>query len=277
MTTPPEPPSGVNFISAEPDGVTYGPDMFYDQVQPEFSPTLNEPMPRAWSQGGVIESVKTAVVSSMRTALRGTTLGQTAGEQEQFHVSIEYPVEETDYPGVWVQFAIEKLERAGLAMQTFTQDSNEQWGPVQEWNFNGRITLTIAALSSKDRDRLADAVISQLAFSRAPDLVIRQKGYDAQQNRGLITALNNNAYVSLTLNTDQINSGGQTVTQGVPWAPNILLYEDNYAVECTGQFNMRFNFDGTYSLSAINVLPTLSATEPPYNPAQWLGGLFPGV
>lgn len=270
MSTPDIPP-GINILPEEPEGVELGPTMFYTEMAPPtFTPQLNEPLPKAWTDGGVIESVKRAVVASIRTGLRGTSLGQTAGEQEQFHVDIEYPTDVTEYPGVWVQFSIESLQRAGLAMQTVTE-VNGQWGPVQEWSFTGRITLTIAALSSKDRDRLADTVISTLAFSRPPDLVIRKKGYDTSQDRGLITAINNNPYVAMTLNTDQILSGGQTVTAGTPWAPTILLYEDNYAVTCQGQFNIRYDFDGAYVLSAINVVQQPSATEPPYNPKQWLG------
>jgi hypothetical protein len=270
----PDIPPGVNFLSEEPEGVTYGPDMFYAQDQSAPTPQLNEPLPKAWSHGGVIESVKRAVVASIRTGLRGTSLGQTTGEDELFEVDIEYPIDVTKYPAVWVQFSIETLQRAGLAMQAVTQDHDGNWGPIQEWNFTGRITLSIAALSSKDRDRLADTVISSLAFSRAPDLVIRQNS-DAQQDRGLITAINNNPYVAMTLNTDQIMSGGQTVTGGTPWAPNILLYEDNYAVTCQGQFNIRFGFDGAYTLTSINVVSSISADEQAFNPNQWLGSVLP--
>lgn len=275
MSTPPDIPDGVNILSQEPEGVEVGPSMFYSEMdQAAFAPQLNEPLPRAWSEGGVIESVKRAVVASIRTGLRGTSLAATSGEKEQFHVSIEYPTEQTDYPGVWVQFSIETLQRAGLAMQNLTQVDGE-WGPISEWMFTGRITLSIAALSSKDRDRLSDTVVSALAFSRPPDLVIRKPGVDAEQNRGLITALNNNPYVAMTLNTDTIVSGGQTVTGGTPWAPTILLYEDNYAVTCQGQFNIRYAYDGAYTLVAINVVQSTSATGPEYNPAQWLGSVPP--
>jgi hypothetical protein len=268
MSTPDIPP-GINVLSEEPEGVEPGVTMFYSEMeQPAFAPQLNEPLPRAWTQGGVIESVKRAIVTSVRTGLRGTSMDNNLDESENFHVSIEYPTEETEFPGVWVQFSIETLQRAGLAMQSFTEVDG-QWGPVHEWQFTGRITLTIAALSSKDRDRLADTVISALAFSRPPDLVIRQPGKDAQQNRGLITAINDNPYVAMTLNTDQIVSGGQTVTGGTPWASNILLYEDNYAVTCQGQFNIRFGFDGAYTLAAINVVQNPLATEQSFNPLQW--------
>lgn len=252
------------------DSARYGPDMFYSDITvPDPTTVLNEPLPRAWSQGGMIESVKRAVVSGMKDAFTTTTLGAVDGEQ--FYIDIEYPTDITKYPGLWVQFTINNLSRAGIAMETWTKDDNNEWGPIQEWNFDGRITLTIAALSSKDRDRLADTVLAQLAFSRPPDLVLRDPRKDAKQMKGLITALDQNPYVSMTLNTDVVNSGGQTVTSGTPWAQNILLYEDNYSVGCHGQFNLRFSFDGVYQLTEIRPNPSLMAGNIPYDPTQWRG------
>lgn len=272
MTPPVEPPPGVNFLAAEPSGTRYGPTMFYSETEQQgFTPHLNESLPKAWTEGGVIENVKRSVVASVRTGLQGTSLGSVNGKKETFHVDIEYPTEKTDYPGVWVQFSIETLKRAGLAMSSLTQDDDGNWGPIYEWIFTGRITLTIAALSSKDRDRLADAVISALAFSRPPDLVIRKPGQDAGQDRGLITAINNNPYVAMTLSTDEIMSGGQTTTGGVPWAANLLLYEDNYSIGCQGQFNIRFGYDGAFTLAAINIVQSIQESDTLYNAKQWLG------
>jgi hypothetical protein len=252
------------------DPPVYGPDMFASDLElPDPATVLNEPLPRAWSQGGMIEAVKRCVITGLREAFGNSSLSGAA--DENFYIDIEYPTDITQYPGIWVQFAIEQLQRAGLSMETWTKDDRGQWGPIHEWAFNGRITLTIAAMSSKDRDRLADTVIAQLAFSRPPDLVIRDPRRDAKQMRGLITALDENPYVSMTLNTDQIQSGGQTVTSGTPWAQNILLYEDNYSVACTGQFNIRFNYDGVYELVEIRQRPELMDTNTAYNPVQWRG------
>lgn len=248
----------------------YGPDMFACDVDlPDPTTILNEPLPRAWSEGGIIESVKRAVVTGVRNAFASSTLGTVDGSQ--FYIDIEYPTDTTKYPGVWVQFAVQNLARAGIAMETWTKDDRGEWGAIHEWSFDGRITLTIAALSSKDRDRLADTVIAQLAFARPPDLVIRDPRKDAKQMKGLITTLDENPYVSMTLNTDIVTSGGQTVTSGTPWATNILLYEDNYSIGCHGQFNMRFSYDGIYELVEVRPRPALMATNVEYNPILWRG------
>lgn len=253
-----------------PQPETYGPDMFYSDITvPNPATVLNEPLPRAWSEGGLIESVKRAVVTGIRDAFQMSSLS-IGNDQQQFYIDIEYPTDVTNYPGIWVQFAIEQLSRAGVAMGTWTKVDDE-WGEIQEWQFSGRITLTIAALTSKDRDRLADTVIAQLAYSRPPDLVIRDIHKDAKQYRGLLTTLEENPYVSMSLNTDQIASGGQTVTSGVPWGPNILLYEDNYSVNCIGQFNARMRYDGVFSLAEIVQRAVFMGDNVPYNPVQWRG------
>jgi hypothetical protein len=248
----------------------YGPDMFaMDLDLPNPETVLNEPIPRAWSNGGVIESVKRAVVTGVRDSFRRTTLGQTEDEGEPFYVDIEYPTEKTHYPGIWVQFTIERLQRAGVSMEIWTKDDDQNWGPIQTFSFDGRITLTCAALTSKDRDRLADTVIGQLSFARPPDLTLTNRQKDAKANKGLISTLNENPYVSMTVNTDIVNSGGQTVTGGVPWAQNMLLYEDNYSVGCHGQYNVRFSYDGIYELTEIRPDPSILAENVEYNPAQW--------
>ena len=262
-------PDNINEVDP-PDPATLGPDMFYSELGPQPDPTtaLNEPLPRAWSQGGMIEAVKRSVVTGLREAF---TLATPASPGGKFHIDIEYPMQKQNLPGIWVQFSIDQMQRGGLNMGVWTKDNDGNWGEIRTWVFNGKITLTCAALSSLDRDRMSDTIIAQLSFARAPDLVIRDVGKDAQQFRALITALNDNPYVSMTLNTDQLLSGGQTVTNNVPWASNELLYEDNYTMTCHGQFNMRYRFDGVYELAEIDLAPERLSPIPPYNPAQWRG------
>jgi hypothetical protein len=263
---------GIN-VGPEPAGTTYGPDMFYSDITvPKAATVVNTPLPRAWAAGGMIESVKRAIVMGLREAFGLSDMDAGTDSGQKFSVSIEYPTKKTDYPGIWVQFVVSSLKRAGLGMETWTKDDNGNWGPIEEWMFEGNITLTSAALSAIDRDRLSDVVMAQLSFARTPDLALRMPQSNANQYRGLYTALDNNPYVAMSLNGDIIQSGGQTVTGGTPWAPNVLLYEDNHSVQCQGQYNMRFNYEGVYELAAIQVVPTISATNVVYNPTQWVGG-----
>ena len=251
-------------------GPTYGPDMFFSDITvPDPATVVNEPLPRAWAEGGMIEAVKRTVITGLRESFSNSSMN--ANPDQGYYIDIEYPTKPTEYPGIWVQFGIEKMQRAGLGMGTWTKDTNGNWGEIQEWMFDGHITLTCAATTAKDRDRLSDTIIPQLAFARSVDLALRDPRKDARQMRGLIAAIDTNPYVSMTLNTDVVRIGGPTVTQGTPWAQNMLLYEDNYSIGCQGQFNLRFAYDGTYTLDEIRPNPTIMGDNVAYDPVQWRG------
>jgi hypothetical protein len=115
--------------------------------------------------------------------------------------------------------------------------------------------LTILALSSLERDRIADAVITMLAFSRPPRRVLTKPDEDTKQFRQLISSLAANPFVSITLNHDQIVPGGQAMTTGVPWDEEIPGYEDTYSFDILGQSNVLFRHDGTYTLRALAESP----------------------
>lgn len=241
----------------------YGPDMFFSDITvPDPATVLNEPLPRAWAEGGVIESVKRAVVTGLRESFNNSSMN---AKDQEYYIDIEYPTDSTRYPGLWVQFGIDSIKNAGLGMGTWVKDRAGNWGEIQERMFTGHISLSIAAESSKDRDRLADTVISQLAFTRSTDLAIRNVAKDSNQMRGLIGAIDANPYVSMTLNTDVISPGGESANMGAPWAPNVMLYENVFSISCVGQFNLRFGNDGVYSLAEIRPNPTIFSDGDPFN------------
>lgn len=254
---------------------TYGPPMFFSDIPdyPKAAEQVNEPLPRAWAQGGLIESVKRAVIQGLRESFNNSSIKKT---DQEYYISIDYPTDPTKYPGLWVQFNISKITAAGLGMGVWVKNAAGEWGEIQEKMFEGNITLSIAAESSKDRDRLADTVIAQLAFTRSKDLAIRDVRKDTNQMRGLLDAIDANPYVSMTLNTDNINPGGATVTSGTPWAPNILLYEDVFSIGCQGQINLFFGHDGTYTLTEIRTEPVALTDYSPFDqprnshrPSNW--------
>lgn len=240
------------------------PDPFFDENDPNPAYLINERLPR--SEGGPVEAVKRAVVTALREALLGMDLRL---DGRKLYIDLEYPLEEAQYPGIWVQFSLTKLNRAGIAHELPIKDG-DTWCLIQEWEFTGRITLSLAALKSLDRDRLADLVIVNLAFARSPDLVITKADQDTKQYRSLISALAQNPYVSLTLNTDQIFPGGQDVNPGAPWAggDNVLVYTDSYAVDALGYCNFKFTQDGVFELARIEVDAEMAPRDqwPLYDP-----------
>ena len=234
------------------------PDPFYDPDSPNRAYEVNERLPR--SEGGVIESVKRAVVQALRDALTSMDMRL---DGKRVYVDLEYPMEEAQYPGIWVQFSPTEMKRAGISHELPVQIDGE-WCLIQEWQFSGRVTLSLAAIKSLDRDRLADQIIANLAFARSPDLILTDPTKDTRQYKSLQAALGDNPYVAMTLNTDVIYPGGQDVNPGAPWAggENTLVYTDAYAVDLQGQFNVRFNHEGIFTLARIDVEPTMTDNIP---------------
>ena len=229
----------------------YGPDPFFDPEAPSPVFDTNQILPK--SEGGLIEAVKRAVITALREALAATDMRI---DGQAIYVDLEYPMLEAQYPGIWVRFSPTKLNRAGVGHEIPVKIDGV-WCLIQEWMFEGRVTLALAALKSKERDRLADLVIANLAFARAPDIILTKPQEDTKQYRALLTTLAANPYVAMTLNTDEIYPGGQDENAGAPWAggDNVLVYTDSYSFDVLGQFNVKFSHDGIYELARIDVLP----------------------
>lgn len=216
------------------------------------------------SVGGMIETVKRAVIGALREALTGTSLNGLVNGNK-ITVDMEYPMTPEKYPGIWVQFSFTEINSAGVGMELLAKEiyaevddkgvttERVNWEPIREFYFKGRATLTVVALTSLERDRIADGVITMLAFSRVPESVITQASRDTKQFRQLIGALAANPYISMTLNHDMILPGGQAMTTGVPWQADLPAYEDTYSFDMEGQTNIRFKNDGTYSLRRVDL------------------------
>lgn len=76
----------------------------------------------------------------------------------------------------------------------------------------------------------------------------------------------------MTVNTDILTGGGQSVNVGVPWQPDILAYTDAYSFDIVGNFNYVFNNDGTYSLARIERYAVLQPDFPDLNSTQYNPG-----
>lgn len=234
----------------------------------ETARKVNEIIPG--SVGGPIESVKTAVILALREAVTGTTLNHLVNG-DKIKIDQEYPMVPEKYPGIWVQFSFTKLQNAGLAQEALVRSvENENtpqeyvnWEPVREFMFEGRVTLSIVALTSLERDRISDAVLTMLMFSRPPQTWITHADRDTKQFRQFLGSLSANPYISMTYNQDLIVPGGQSVTPGVPWDPEQLGYEDSWSFDLLGYTNIIFKNDGTYSLRAVQWDPFLEGTAPP--------------
>ena len=229
---------------------------------------VNEPFPGAGG-AGMIETVKRAVILALREAVTGTTLDGTVNGAK-VTVDMEYPMKKEHYPGVWVNFSFSELLNVGIGHEIIQKKELEgggvNWEPIREFQFRGRVSLTVVALTSLERDRLADMIVSMLMFSRPPEYVLTKTNEDIKQYRQLIDHLAKNPYVSMTINHDQLIPGGQNTTNGVPWDEEQPGYEDTYSFDILGQTNIVFHHDGTFTLRAVVEDPDI---EPPPSRFDW--------
>lgn len=217
------------------------------------TPLFNEQQPG--SSGGVIEIVKRALVTALRTAITGTSLS--LPNNNQVHVDLEYPNTPETYPAIWVQFSLRKMQISGLGHQ-WTTETGEI---VQQWSYDGEVTLTIVAMTSIERDRIGDMLISYFAFSRVAAADTNQPS--------LYRSLADNPYVAMVINSDQMTPGGQSTNLGVPWNPDQLAYEDNFKFELYGEFQSVHDPKlGGSTLRAIKVVPTVEYRS--ITPGTWI-------
>ena len=211
--------------------------------------TTNKVIPD--TAGGLIEAVKKTVVNGLKEALAGSAID--LPEQREIHVDMEYPIEEQQYPGIWVQYSTRTLQSAGLGNGQWVQKEDQSWVYVEEWLFTGTVTLTVVALSSLVRDRISDFLTANFAFSRAPTRILTDPKLDIKEYRSFITALVESPYASVMVNSDQLQAGGQNATMGVPWSEDVRIpaYEDNYSFDLMGAFQHIFEHDGNYILREI--------------------------
>jgi hypothetical protein len=249
--------------------VTTPPPDFDPDETPRRDPIKGTNVPIPGTMGGPIEATKRAIMVACRDAITGSALSQGVSGSK-ISVDMEYPMKQTSYPGVWVQFSFTRFIQAGLGHQPFlktienagTPTERVNWEPIREFIFEGRITLSIVALTSLERDRIADALTVMLMFSRPPELAITDSSRDTKQFRQLIDALVTNPYVSITANTDIVVPGGQSMTTGVPWDEELPGYEDSYSFDIQGQTNIVFKNDGTYDLRRIDPDPEIAQRPP---------------
>lgn len=203
---------------------------------------------------GPVEPTKRAVIRALREALLGTGLSE---NDNDLHIDMEYPYKEEQYPSIWVQFSLSSLQSSGLAHVTKSPEGKE----IQQWMYDGRVTLTIVALSSLERDRISDRLISLLAFSKAPLRADGEEGPLGRPHKTFFGSLTENPYVAITPNLGTLSPGGQSTTMGTAWQNDKPAYEDSYSFTLHGEFNAVYE-RGQYRLSRIDIVPELIPPTP---------------
>lgn len=182
------------------------------------------------------------------------------------HASLEYPVDEHDYPSLWVDYDdTQPLMRAGVAhIETKSPlDDTITVAPFSRWRFQGYVSVTTVALTSLERDELFDEVVRVVAFGNEDSVIGRFKERIAD-----------NDLIAANLQTDKIDVRGSATAPGTPWGTDELMYERSLNLEIVGEFVPNPSTGTLIPLSEIQIIADQYLPGDPGNPfpADVVGG-----
>jgi len=219
-----------------------------------------------------ITGVKTAIVEALVSGYNAINTTYNPNITGQFNypsdtsidltpnsVTIEYPLEEIQWPAIFVQFRPSKSQWTGLNPDTYTLISGtNNYTSDRQIYFEGVLDFQILAMHSEERDRLWDSLINLILM-----------GYGSPASQAFYGSLNQNDLIAMTLLSSTVQNLGDTVSPGTPYSPEELTYETTIRVQCIGE-SLENKYDTTVSgVSAITVsgsLTLVSGSNNPYNP-----------
>lgn len=176
------------------------------------------------------------------------------------NISIEYPINKQDYPGIWVQFEdTDPLEIAGIKHREIVYDEDNRPHEVTRWRFFGTLSFTCVAMTSLERDRLFDELVRIFAFS--------QVDYSAVTE--FRDTIENNDLIACSINYDVLRPSGDSAGRGTPWnTEDEVIYEKTLSVDIIGEFVSNPNTNALEILSKIEVEGYLTGTPSPRVPGS---------
>lgn len=147
-------------------------------------------------------------------------------EHPDVNVSMEYPIEEAHFPSIWVDFTpTADLQIAGVGHVEDVPNEDGTFRRGTRWRFGGRVTYTVSALTSRERDIIADEVVRLLAF-----------GGEYPALSQFRQTLETNDLIQVSMQWDTFTLGGKAEDPGTPWGSDEMVYEITVGVDCQGSF-----------------------------------------
>lgn len=176
-------------------------------------------------------------------------------------ITIEYPTNQNAYPTIVIRFWERSIRNAGVGHIEYIINGEGNTAPYRHYLYDGTIEYAIFALTSLDRDLMADALVQTLTMpdTEAYTEPFFDKIYVAQAG-DVLGQLN---YINL--NTDKIEGFGDTQT-AQPWlSEDQFVYQTSYRVGVYGEF-YSLPPDVTSNvgvIESVELLPYLQGTTPP--------------
>jgi hypothetical protein len=170
-------------------------------------------------------------------------------------VTIEYPVEEIEWPAVYVQFRPTITQWTGLSPDLYApMQSNgvtTSYDQVRHGYFEGVFDLQILAMASEERDKIWETLINFFLMNGI-----------APSSTAFYASIAANDLIGMTFAQGSILQVGDTVSPGTPWSPEELTYETTLRIKCIGEFYENKYTQTLLPVSAINVVATQEIPVP---------------
>lgn len=163
------------------------------------------------------------------------------------HCSLEYPVEATSFPEIWLRYTdTGSLRQSGVAhVEDADPVNGARVAPYTRWRFEGTFEFVVVALSSLERDRLYDELVATVAWSQTDSLRGRFRRY-----------VEDNEFVACNVKWDEIESTGEDASPGTPWGTDEIVYERTLNLDLFGEFVPDPVTGTLIPLSKVLVTPT---------------------
>lgn len=167
--------------------------------------------------------IKTLMIEAVKTTFDSE---HPVPDMRDIWVSMEYPVEAAHMPGIWVDFTpTADLQSAGIGHTEDVDNGDGTFTRGTRWRFGGHVSFTISAMSSRERDRIADEVVRMIAFGgEYPAL--------SQFRRTLEV----NDLIQVSMQWDTVALSGKDEAPGTPWGSDEMVYEITVGMDCQGSF-----------------------------------------
>jgi hypothetical protein len=173
-------------------------------------------------------------------------------------IGLDFPINKQEYPSVWVDYDPSgPLRIAGIGHSEYAEEGTG-YTSLYRWTFSGSVSFTVVALTSLERDRLLDALIQVLAFSRLPG------------RTGLRDLIEHpDSLIGMNFDWDEVEQRGFSTAPGTPWGTDEMMYEGTLAMEVVGEFVVS-DASVLVPVSRIEVIDFVATDPDPTTPGGWL-------
>lgn len=224
---------------------------------------------RTYIKETISEALRIVFTNHPDPLLRGVKIGP------------ELPTDRASYPAIIVRYFNRRLRNAGIGHHEWFLATPEGYEPklyqkFKHFYYTGDIELKILAMSSKDRDFLADALVQTIGMADAETYTkaFINRVYNADPELE-----EQSKYHFINLATDEFQELGDQEGPA-PWMEeDLLVYSATFRVPIFGEFYSRLLTDQTsYGfVTAVEIYPWIPDIEPepnpdPDDPGEWVTG-----